>query len=80
MFVVYILYSPKFDRFYVGMSSSFKDRLKSHNSGQVKSTKAFTPWELFHSEDYPTRIEARFREKYFKTSAGRRWRKDNLGM
>ncbi|WP_083993831.1 GIY-YIG nuclease family protein [Gelidibacter algens] len=80
MFVAYIIYSTKCCRFYVGMSSHFKDRLKTHNSGRVKSTKAFLPWELYYSEEFETRIEARKREKYFKSSAGRKWRKSNLGM
>ena len=62
------------------MSSNFKERLKAHNSGQVKSTIVFLPWELFYSEQYETSVEARKREKYFKSAAVRRWRKNNLGM
>ncbi|MBJ7879504.1 GIY-YIG nuclease family protein [Gelidibacter salicanalis] len=80
MYVVYIIYSIKFDRYYVGMSSDFKERLKTHNSGQVKSTKAFRPWDLFHLEEFETRTEARTKEKYLKSATGRRWRKHNLGM
>ncbi|MEO6346453.1 MAG: GIY-YIG nuclease family protein [Aquaticitalea sp.] len=62
------------------MSSDFMERLNTHNSGSVKSTKAFVPWELVYSEQYSTRMDARKREKYFKSAAGRRWRKNNLGM
>ncbi len=40
---------------------------------------AFCPWEIIHAEIFETRIEARKREKYFKSAAGRRWRKLNLG-
>ncbi|WP_299394214.1 GIY-YIG nuclease family protein [uncultured Gelidibacter sp.] len=80
MHVVYILFSIKFDRYYVGLSSDFGERLKTHNSGRVTSTKAFKPWELFHLEEFETRIEARTREKYLKSAAGRKWRKNNLGM
>ncbi len=78
MFFVYILYSVKFEKFYVGMSSNLDRRLKNHNSGSVKSTKAYLPWKIVHSEIYDTRIEARQREKYLKSAAGRRWRKQNL--
>jgi len=80
MFFVYIIYSVGFDRYYVGLSSNVILRLKAHNSGVVKSTKAFRPWKIVHTELFETRIEARRREKYLKSAAGRRWRKNNLGM
>ncbi|TJY36126.1 GIY-YIG nuclease family protein [Pontimicrobium aquaticum] len=78
MFFVYILYSSKFERFYVGMTINLDKRLKNHNSGSVKSTKAYLPWIIIHAESYNTRKEARQREKYLKSAAGRRWRKHNL--
>ena len=80
MYFVYILYSKKFERNYVGLTSDLEQRLKSHNSGKVKSTKSYRPWEIVYSESYETIIEARKREKYLKTAAGRKWRKINLGM
>ncbi len=76
---VYVLYSSESERFYVGMSSNVRRRLKQHNSGLVKSTKAFKPWEIQYTEKFDTRVEARKREKYLKSAAGRRWRKQNLG-
>ena len=78
MFFVYILYSNKFDRYYVGMTFNLEMRLKAHNSGNVRSTKAYLPWEVIHKEEFVTRIEARQREKYLKSAAGRRWRKNNM--
>ena len=80
MYFVYIIYSEKFERFYVGLSYNVKQRLKQHNSGKVKPTKPFVKWKLIHLEKFNTRIEARIREKYFKSAAGRKWRKINLGM
>lgn len=77
---VYVLYSEGFKRYYVGMTQNIENRLNQHNSGQVKSTKPFLPWIMISHEDYPNRLEARKREKYLKSSAGRRWRKNNLGM
>ena len=62
------------------MSADVKRRVTSHNLGNVKSTKAFIKWELIHVEEFKTRIEARKREKYLKSAAGRRWRKINLGL
>ena len=78
MFYVYVLNSVNFDRYYVGMTESLKNRLNEHNSGNVKSTKAFTPWIMVHNEVFETRLLARQREKYLKSAAGRRWRKQNI--
>ena len=64
----------------MGLSSDIQQRLETHNSGSVKSTKAFVPWELIYWEEFETRIEVRKREKYLKSAAGRKWRKNNLGM
>jgi len=79
LYYIYVLYSDKFDRFYVGLSSDIQRRLKNHNFGHVKSTKAYLPWRIVHFETFETRIEARNREKHLKSAAGRRWRKNNLG-
>jgi len=80
LYYIYVLYSKKFDRNYVGLSTDIKQRLLSHNAGKVKSTKSYLPWKLIYNEEFETRIEARKREKYLKSVAGRRWRKNNLGM
>lgn len=80
MCYVYIIYSVDFNRYYVGLSYNMSQRLEAHNLRVVKSTKAFCPWEIIHTELFKTRTEARKREKYLKSSAGRRWRKINLGM
>jgi len=80
MYFTYIIYSVNFNKYYVGLSANVNQRLKSHNAGKVKSTKAFTSWELVHIEKFDTRIEARKREKYLKSAAGRKWRKNNLNL
>ncbi|MCX7546506.1 GIY-YIG nuclease family protein [Xanthomarina sp. F1114] len=79
MYFIYILYSDSFDRYYVGMSHNVLERLRAHNRGKTKSTKAFIPWGIVHTEEFETRVLARKREKYLKSAAGRRWRKNNLG-
>ena len=61
------------------MTQDLDSRLRSHNLGDVKSTKPYGPWEVVYSEEYDTRDEARNREKYLKSAAGRRWRKNNMG-
>jgi hypothetical protein len=39
-------------------------RLKSHNVGRVRSTKAWRPWKRVLLEEYPDRVTAEKRERY----------------
>ncbi len=55
---VYILYSRSLNRFYVGHTSNLEDRLKRHNEGRSKSTKAGVPWELKWRQNCKSRSEA----------------------
>ena len=79
MYFVYILYSEKGACYYVGMSKNVLQRLKTHNKGQVRSTKSYVPWKVVHTETHTTQVDARKREKYLKSAAGRRWRKNIWG-
>jgi putative endonuclease len=78
MFLVYILYSSKFDRYYIGMTEDINRRLLEHNNGKTPSTKPFIPWIVVYTESFDSRVAARGREKYLKSAAGRRWRKLNI--
>jgi putative endonuclease len=71
MYCVYVLKSLKDENLYIGMTSDLEQRIKRHNSGYEKATKRRAPFKLLHSEDFETRIEARNREKYFKSGFGR---------
>ncbi|WP_282160342.1 GIY-YIG nuclease family protein [Ulvibacterium marinum] len=77
---MYILHSTEFNKFYVGLSQNIDKRLKEHDEGWSKSTRPYILWRVVHSEKFKTRMEARTREKYLKTAAGRRWRKDNIDL
>jgi len=70
---VYILLSQKNNITYVGSTTDLERRIKEHNSGQNFSTKKHIPWKLFYKEEYVTLIEARIREKYLKSCAGRKF-------
>ena len=61
-FFVYILYSEKYDRFYIGRSQDLEKRLERHNRGYVKSTKSYRPWTQLYYETFPARSEAVKRE------------------
>jgi putative endonuclease len=62
MYYVYVLKSKRFEKVYVGYSEDLRRRLDEHNSGKVKSTKAFRPWILVYYESYLSKKDARKRE------------------
>ena len=78
MFYVYVLFSVKFEKYYVGLTERLEERLIEHNQGKTKSTKAYIPWIRVHHEVFETRLSARERERYLKSAAGRRWRKKHI--
>ena len=67
-FYVYFLKSLKNQVLYIGSTENLKNRLRQHNAGRVKSTKAYTPWRLMDYEEFGTRAEAVRRERFLKTS------------
>ena len=75
----YILESLVDRSMYVGMSSNPEKRLSEHNRGKVHSTKRKIPWKIIYLKDFPDRILARRHEKYLKSAAGRRFRKNIRG-
>jgi len=78
MYSVYVLKSASDNRLYVGMSGNVERRVSEHNNGYVFSTKAYRPWLLVYSEAVTSRIEARKREKYFKSGSGKEFLKSIL--
>jgi putative endonuclease len=63
---VYILYSEKLDKYYIGCTANIADRLSKHN----RSLKGFTsngkPWVLVYSESLPDKRSALQRERQLK--------------
>ena len=73
MYFVYVIESLNFGNHYKGMTENLEQRLKEHNAGRTKSNKAYAPFRIVYFEEVESKEEARKREKYFKTSAGRRY-------
>ena len=78
MYFVYVLRSIEQGRLYVGSSAEPDERLKSHNAGRVKSTKAYRPWKRVLLEEHSDRNTAEKRERYLKSGWGRRWIKEQI--
>ena len=75
---VYVLISFKDKKFYTGFTTNLKKRLAEHNSGKVESTKFRCPLELIYFEGCRNKYDALHREKYLKTSYGKRYIKNRL--
>jgi predicted GIY-YIG superfamily endonuclease len=71
MIEVYAIISEVSCEIYVGMALSAENRLKEHNNGKNRYTKGLRPWKLFKIEYFPNWKEARKREKYLKSGAGK---------
>jgi len=65
---VYVLYSDRTGRHYIGHTSDLDRRLREHNAGRVKSTKAGLPWRMIVYKKYVSRSEARWVERSLKHS------------
>jgi putative endonuclease len=71
-FCVYVLFSEFDGLLYTGFTSDLERRLKQHNDGFSKSTAPRRPLKLVFCEYYLFEIDARNREKYLKTTMGKR--------
>ena len=79
-FFVYIIRSENSGRLYKGITENVQERLNEHNTGKQKSTKGYRPWNLVYLEEFSSRVEARNREKYFKSGVGREYLKEKLDL
>ena len=80
MYFAYVLKSIKHEYFYKGHCQDLEKRLAQHNSGMTVSIKPYIPFQLVYFEEFQTEIEAIAIEKYFKSSAGRRFLKTRISM
>ena len=73
MFYLYIIYSSKLDRYYVGHTSDIEVRLVQHNSGISSYTSKANDWKLVYQEQYQNREEAHKRELTIKNKKSRKY-------
>jgi len=72
-FYVYVLESIKDGDRYVGFTTNLKKRIEEHNKGLNFSTKSERPWRLIYCEICTNQNDAKRREKYLKSTGGRRF-------
>jgi putative endonuclease len=68
---VYVLESELDNSWYIGRTSNIKRRLSEHNSGKSIYTNKKKPWKLIYLEGYLNFDDAKGRENYLKSGAGR---------
>ena len=77
MFYVYILLLNN-NKLYAGYTNNLKRRIGEHNRGKSAFTKKHLPIKLVHYEAYLFKNDAQRREKYLKTTEGKRFLKQQL--
>jgi len=77
MYYVYLLLL-KNNQIYTGITQNLKQRLSEHINGKVKSTARRRPLKLIHYEAYLLKSDALRREKFLKTTEGKRLLRQQL--
>lgn len=77
-FYTYVLLSDKDNNYYIGYTNNLKRRLEEHNKGENYSTRLRVPLQLIYFEACLNEKDAIQREKYLKSTIGRRFLKKRL--
>ena len=77
-YFVYVLLSEKDNQFYTGYSTDLKRRIQEHNLGKVTSTKHRIPFILIYYEVCFNQQDSIHREKYLKSTYGKRYIRNRL--
>jgi len=78
MFYVYVLRSRTDGKFYTGCTKTLDNRVQAHNHGLVESTRKRLPMETIYYEACLNEKDAYRREKYLKTTYGKRYLRNRL--
>ena len=72
MYYVYLLRSIQTGKIYAGYTTDLKRRLYEHQSNRVHTTLRMHDVELIFYEAFKNKQDAQEREKYLKTTKGKR--------
>ena len=75
MYWIYVLKSTVAAKSYVGHTNDLGRRLEEHSAGRNFYTRRYVPWEMIYTEQYSGVAEAVQREKFLKSTQGRRFLK-----
>jgi len=72
MYYTYVLQSKKDKRFYIGFTENLERRLSEHLSGKCHTTARYSEFQLIFYECFLAKEDALRRERYFKTTKGKK--------
>ena len=72
-FFVYIIFSKKANRYYVGETEDVNARIQSHLAGISKYTSIANDWTVVHTESFDSRSDAIRREREIKRMKSRKY-------
>lgn len=78
VYYTYVLQSKKDSRWYTGCTDDMRKRFKQHNNGEVFSTKGRGPFTPIYYESCLNKTDAFVREKYLKSTMGKRYLRNRL--
>jgi len=73
MYWIYVLENSQNKRRYIGYTKDLRKRLKEHKEREVFSTKFWRNFKILYVEGCLDQEDAARREKYLKTTGGRRF-------
>jgi len=79
MYTVYALFFKSGKMIYVGMADDLERRIREHKNGKTRSTRNKGNFVVKIIEKCESRIEARKREKYWKSGCGKEKLKNIAG-
>lgn len=72
-FYTYVLQSMKDKKHYIGFTHNLRKRVEEHGRGRSFATRYRLPFELIYYEACRDEFDAKQRERYLKTTAGRKF-------
>ena len=77
MYVTYILFSSKINKFYTGHTEDIDRRIQEHNRGKTPGMAKGMPWIIIYLKEHQTRAEAIKLEKSIKKRGAARFLNDD---
>ena len=66
MYTVYILYSEKINKYYIGFSSDVQEDFRKHNNASKGFTNTGRPWIIVYTKSFDNKKDAENREHQLK--------------
>jgi putative endonuclease len=67
-------------KFYKGVTNNLERRFREHQLGHTRTTQKMRNIQIVYTEEHGSFVDARKREKYLKSAAGRRFLKKVLSI